>query len=68
MSLQSRKYFPVKVILHIHHTLMKVDDKPIIVPKDIGIDSLLYKDASLNKYGMQGMAPLHTHDNYDIIH
>jgi hypothetical protein len=58
-----------KIVLHIHpHLNVMVDGKPITVPKNIGIDSSLYKDHSLDKYGMQGMAPLHTHDDSGTIH
>jgi sulfur carrier protein ThiS len=58
-----------KMVLHIHPKLsVKVDDKTIPVPEQIGINKSLYKDRSLDKYGMKGMAPLHTHDNSGVIH
>ena len=38
------------------------------LPKDIGISPSLWKDHSLDEYGMPGMAPLHTHDDSGIIH
>jgi sulfur carrier protein ThiS len=58
-----------KMVLHIHPKLsVKVDGKTIPVPEQIGINKSLYKDRSLDKYGMQGMAPLHTHDNSGVIH
>jgi sulfur carrier protein ThiS len=58
-----------KMVLHIHPKLnVKVNGKTIQVPEQIGIDKSLYKDHSLDKYGMQGMAPLHTHDNSGVIH
>ncbi len=58
-----------KMVLHIHPKLdVKVDGKTIPVPEKIGINKPLYKDHSLDKYGMQGMAPLHTHDNSGVIH
>jgi sulfur carrier protein ThiS len=58
-----------KMVLHIHPKLdVKVDGKTIPVPEKIGINEPLYKDHSLDKYGMQGMAPLHTHDNSGVIH
>ena len=56
---------------------MTIDGKPVIIPARIGIDPLLWKDHSLDKYGMQAMnmnmvmssmAPLHTHDTSGIIH
>jgi hypothetical protein len=34
----------------------------------VGIDVSLWKDHSIDKYGMQGMAPLHTHDTSGTIH
>jgi sulfur carrier protein ThiS len=57
------------MVLHIHPKLnVTVNGKTIQVPEQIGIDKPLYKDLSLDKYGMQGMAPLHTHDNSGVIH
>ena len=56
---------------------MTVDGNPIQIPAHIGIDPSLWKDHSLDQYGMQsmnmnmvmpGMAPLHTHDTSGIIH
>jgi len=40
---------------------------PYTVPANIGIDSSLWKDHSLDQYGI-GMAPLHTHDTSGKIH
>ncbi len=58
-----------KMVLHIHPKLsVKVDGKTIPVPEQLGINKSLYKDHSLGKYGMQGMAALHTHDNSGVIH
>jgi len=52
-----------------------IDGKPATVPSQIGIDPSLWKDHSLDQYGMQamsdgmsGMAPLHTHDASGTIH
>jgi hypothetical protein len=63
------------IIMHIHPKLnITMDNKIILVPSQIGIDTSLWKNHSLDKYGMQempgmsGMAPLHTHDNTGIIH
>lgn len=65
------------IITHIHPELsIMMDNKPLSVPSNIGIDSSLWNDNSLDKYGMQampemgmsGMAPLHTHDDSGIIH
>lgn len=65
------------MLIHIHPELSIImDNKPFSVPSNIGIDSSLWSDHSLDKYGMQampemgmsGMDPLHTHDNSGIIH
>jgi hypothetical protein len=58
-----------KMVMHIHPQLsVKDDGNPIIVPENVGIDKTLWKDHSLDKYGMQGMSPLHTHDGTGTIH
>ncbi len=63
--------------MHIHARLsIKVDGKSMIVPSNIGIDPKLYKDHSLDQYGMKMpnmpsmpvMAPTHTHDSSGLIH
>jgi hypothetical protein len=62
--------------MHDHVSLnVTVNGKPIIVPTHIGMnqtgifaDPLLYADHSLDKYGMEGMSPLHTHDSSGVIH
>lgn len=57
------------MVMHIHPKLsMTVDGKDTPVPKNIGIDSSLWKDRSLDQYGMQGMSSLHTHDASGTIH
>lgn len=57
------------IIYHIHPNLTLIlDGNPIPVPKNIGIDSPIYKDHSLDRYSMAGMAPIHTHDSSGIIH
>jgi len=57
------------MVMHIHPQLsVKDDGNPIIVPENVGIDKTLWKDHSLDKYGMQGMSPLHTHDGAGTIH
>jgi hypothetical protein len=64
------------IIMHFHpHLNLMIDGKPATVPSQIGIDSSLWKDHSLDQYGMQamsngmsGMAPLHTHDATGTIH
>jgi hypothetical protein len=58
------------IIMHFHPILtITVDGKPMTVPGQIGIDPALWRDHSLDQYGMQAMsdgmssmAPLHTHD------
>lgn len=55
--------------MHIHPLLsVEVDGKNMTVPKDIGINPSLWKDRSLDEYGMPGMSPLHTHDENGVIH
>jgi len=64
------------IIMHFHpHLSLMIDGKSAIVPSQIGIDTSLWKDHSLDQYGMQamsngmsGMAPLHTHDASGTIH
>jgi len=58
-----------KIVSHVHPRLnVTVDGKPMTIPTKIGIDSSMYKDHSLDKFSMQGMAPLHTHDSSGIVH
>jgi sulfur carrier protein ThiS len=57
------------LVMHIHPLLnVVINGKSITVPKNIGIDSLLHKDHSLDQYGTDGAAPLHTHDDTGTIH
>lgn len=64
------------MLMHNHVSLnVTIGGKPIIVPSDIGItqtglfaDPSLFADHSLDKYGMEGMSPLHTHDSSGLIH
>src|SRR5713101_2875179 len=57
------------MVLHIHPQLgITFDGQPLTVPSQIGIDQSLWKDHSLDQYGMSGMAPLHTHDASGTIH
>ena len=59
---------PKAMVLHIHpHLSITLDGRPITIPSHIGIDYSLWKDNSLNKFGI-GMAPLHTHDTSGTIH
>jgi len=60
-----------KMVLHNHATLnVTYNGQTQLVPQNIGIaeNPLLYGDHSLDKYGMQGMSPLHTHDASGTIH
>jgi hypothetical protein len=65
-----------QMVLHNHVRLnVTVGGQPIVVPAHIGMamvgtgeDPLLYGDHSLDKYGMAGMSPLHTHDATGLIH
>ena len=58
-----------KMLMHIHPRLyLNVDGKPYFVPQNVGIDSNLWKDHTLDQYGMKGMAPLHTHTADGMIH
>lgn len=65
-----------QMVLH-NHVSLKVtsDGQAIAVPAHVGMgqvgkaeDPLLYGDHSLDKFGMQGMSPLHTHDTNGTIH
>lgn len=58
-----------KMLIHIHPRLyLNVDGQPYFVPQNVGIDPNLWKDHSLDQYGMTGMAPLHTHTADGMIH
>ena len=62
--------------MHTHVNLnVTIGGKPMIVPSHIGVtqsgifaDESLFADHSLDKYGMEGMSPLHTHDYSGLIH
>ena len=64
------------IIMHIHPVLkLTVDGKPVTLPTNIGIIPSLWRDHSLDKYGMRAMtmnmssmAPLHTHNSNGTIH
>ena len=54
--------------VHWHPDLsITMNGSPYTVPSQIGIDPSLWKDHSLDQYGI-GMAPLHTHDTSGTIH
>ncbi|MDE1818624.1 MAG: hypothetical protein KGI19_08485 [Thaumarchaeota archaeon] len=57
------------ILMHIHPRLyLNIDGKPYFVPQNVGIDPDLWKDHSLDQYGMKGMSPLHTHTADGMIH
>jgi sulfur carrier protein ThiS len=57
------------MVMHIHPQMtVSVNGKPTVIPENVGIDNALWKDHSLDQYGMQGMSPLHTHDATGTIH
>ena len=65
------------IIMHIHPQLsILVNGTSFSVPEQIGIDPSMWKDHSLDRFGMQSMpkmnmsdmAPLHTHDNSGVVH
>jgi hypothetical protein len=59
----------IKMVMHIHPQItVGINGQPTVVPENVGIDNTLWKDHSLDKYGMQGMSPLHTHDNSGTLH
>ncbi len=54
--------------VHWHpHLSVTLNGSPYAVPTDIGINSNLWKDHSLDQYG-SGAAALHTHDTSGTIH
>lgn len=66
-----------KIVMHSHAKLsIKMEGKTVTIPENIGIDEKLYKDHSLDTYGMKMpnmpsmpvMAPTHTHDTSGTIH
>lgn len=63
--------------MHIHPRIeIFIDGKRFTIPANIGIDPKLWKNHSLERYGMPMpsmrempyMSPLHTHDTSGIIH
>ncbi len=57
------------MLMHIHPRMyLNVDGKPYMIPQNVGIDADMWKDHSLDQYGMQGMAPMHTHTADGMIH
>jgi len=65
------------MVMHHHAKLaIKANGMSITVPANIGIDEKVYKDHTLDEYGMKMpnmpsmpvMAPTHTHDTSGLIH
>ena len=55
--------------MHWHPILtITMNGSPVTIPGQIGIDPSLWKDHSLDQYGVGGLAPLHTHDTSGKIH
>lgn len=55
--------------MHVHPELSAtINGSPFTIPAQIGIDGNLWRDHSLDQYGMQGMSPLHTHDSGGTLH
>ena len=50
------------------HPILTITGSPVTVPSQIGIDQSLWKDHSLDQYGIGGLSPLHTHDTSGTIH
>ncbi len=77
--IETGKEKPNAYMMDIHSNLTIIlDNKPAVIPSQIGIDNSLWKGHNLDKYGTPGMpmpggpmpvmAPLHTHDNLGLIH
>ena len=63
------KSMSAQIVMHIHPRLyIEMDGQTYMVPQNVGIDPSMWKDHSLDQYGMTGMAPLHTHTNDGMIH
>jgi len=50
------------------HPILTITGSPVTVPAQIGIDQSLWKDHTLDQYGIGGLSPLHTHDTSGTIH
>ena len=69
-----------EIIMHTHSILnVTINGNSLLVPNGIGINSTLWKNHSLDKFGTErkattfgmispAMSPLHTHDSSGIIH
>ncbi len=68
------------IIMHTHSSLnVTVNGKVLVVPNGVGINTTLWNDHSLDKFGTErkattfgmispAMSPLHTHDSSGVIH
>ncbi len=56
--------------IHIHTSFrIVVEDREVPIPAGIGIAPELWRDRSLNRFGLSAVeAPLHTHDDTGVIH
>jgi len=55
--------------MHVHpHLAITINGQPAAIPTNIGVDPSLWRDHGLDHFGMDGMAPLHTHDASGKIH
>jgi hypothetical protein len=72
-----------KIVMHLHPRLnVTLNGKSLVIPSGVGMNTTLWNDHSLDRYGMQpmkmttkdmsmimqGMSPLHTHDTSGVIH
>lgn len=57
--------------MHVHTLLaVSINEVPVVVPADVGIDPLYYRNHTLDEFGAGSslMSPIHTHDSDGIIH
>lgn len=45
-----------------------VNGRPTVIPEGVGMESKLWHDRSLYRYGPSGISPMHTHDTLGTIH
>ena len=78
VALPSLRHLAAGGAIHLHPRLtITINGEAVAVPANIGIDPNVWQDHSLDSYsgmqampsmGMEGMAPLHTHDTSGTIH
>ncbi len=79
MNMNSKTHDPFAVYFHTNLNIV-IDGNPVVIPSQIGINKSLWKDHSLDKYGvpgmpmdekgeknMPGMAPLYTNNDNGLI-